>query len=260
MPIKKYLVYALLFLAGIVSGAAVCLAGLYAYALSNFHFPGDGPLYSFAGWRGDLDVISASQINRYAKPLPYTLLNIDGEAEKEKYYSSFTVNALLDWPANEASPSQLAATCAAGVKYYAQKYQKDHYRPEAAHFIIYENRDDQHREDWRIMADCLYSPKGLGWDELEEHPWTWLDLRVRQRPFTAKELQVKNTLAAMHAHHERLKIMPHTISWEREDTGRLTGMSDDEVFKIETFKNRVLFPASVFKNIEPEGPVNSRQK
>lgn len=256
MNLKRPFTYLLFFLGGFVCGSALVVGCLYIFAVMYFRMPGDGPLYHFAGWKDDIKKISSAKIDRDARPLPYTLLNIDGEPEKKKYLFSITVNVLLNEHEGEAPSSQLAATCAAGAKYYAKKYSKENYGPDAVHFIIYEDKKYFDKEIRLIAADCLYSPTGLGWDSREEHPWEWQDLRVQERPFTAKELEVKSALAAMQTRDDSLKSGKRGIDWEGEDVGRLTGMTREEVFKIETFKNKALFPAAIFKNISPQGPTS----
>ena len=252
---RKASIWLVFYLGGMLVGAVLIGGALFVFLMSNFHMPGDGPLYSYAGWHDDLPKIPGSKIDRNAKPLPYALINIDGEPEKNKYYSSFIVNTVLNAGPEKITPSSLAATCAAGAKYYAQKYQQGEFGPDAVHFKIFEDEKDSGREEWRVLADCLYSPRGVGWDSREDHPWEWQDLRVRERPFTEKELEVKNTLATMHTPEGYTKAGRHNVFWAREDTGRITGMSSEEVFKIELFKNKGLFPSSIFKNIQPEGPV-----
>lgn len=250
--VKSFFVYMFYFLLGFIASGAICWGCFFGWIALTFRMPGDGPSYSFAGWSNGLSKIPSYMIEAGASPLPYYLININNAPERDHYYHGMEVKVALKEIKDLYPPSSLAATCAAAAKYYAKKHE-----PEAVRVSVYEDPEQvKKNEDWMIVADCLYSPEGTGWDPREEHPWTWQDMKVRGLSFGKKELEVKKALADMRRQNGYVKAGRHDIFWAREDVGRLTGMSRDEVFEIEKNNNKVLFPASVFKYITPEAPVN----
>lgn len=176
--------------------------------------------------------------------LPYVQEQIDDTSTARRKRGRVKIN-LAD-PAQQFSPEQLAATCMAAAKFYAEEYGF-----QALSVFVSDIPGPQSWQGTRL-AQCDYSPDKGGWSG--DQGWLWQNVQAVPRPMTDQEREMKKLWGEMRGKYQKNGSTNEAAL--KNAIAKKMGIASEKIGLLYAFTEKV--PADKFADIQAQGPSKPR--